>query len=101
VVRVSTTLVFGTWAGLLLALLVSAVSRMVNASVVERHNGTDRGRCSRKMRKTAAFSKSWDGHVAATRFSYVAFNFCRPVRTLRVKGRTASGIRERRRWPPA
>jgi IS1 family transposase len=85
-VAVSTTLVFGTWFGLLLALAMSAVSRVVNAAFVERHNGTDRGRCSRKGRKTAAFSKDWRMHVAATRFSYFSYNFCWPVRTLRVKG---------------
>lgn len=93
VLRVSTTLVIGTWAGLLLALLVSAVSRVVNAAFVERHNGTDRGRCSRKGRKSYEFSKAWDVHVAATRFSYFTYNFCWPVRTLRVKG--ADG-----RWQP-
>jgi IS1 family transposase len=86
VVRVSTTLVFGTWFGLLLALAMSAVSRVVNAAFVERHNGTDRGRCSRKVRKTAAFSKDWGVHVAVTRFSHFTYNFCWPVRTLRVKG---------------
>ena len=93
VVSVSTTLVFGTWAALLLALLVSAVSRVVNAAFVERHNGTDRGRCSRKVRKSAAFSKDWGVHVAATRFSYFTYNFCWSVRTLRVKG-------EDGRWQP-
>ena len=86
VVSVSTTLVFGTWFGLLLGLAMSAVSRVVNAAFVERHNGTDRGRCSRKGRKRYEFSKSWDMHVAATRFSYFTDNFCWPVRTLRVKG---------------
>jgi hypothetical protein len=93
VVSVSTTLVFGTWFSPLLALAMSAVSRVVNAAFVERHNGTDRGRCSRKVRKTAAFSKDWRVHVAATRFSYFTYNFCRPVRTLRVK--RADG-----RWRP-
>ena len=83
---VSTTLAFGTWATLLLALPVSAVSRVVNAAFVERHNGTDRGRCRRKGRKSSEFSKSWDVHVAATRFSYFTYNFCWCVRTLRVKG---------------
>ena len=63
-----------------------SMSRVVNAAFVERHNGTDRGRCSRKVRKSAAFSKSWSVHVAATRFSYFTYNFCRPVRTLRAKG---------------
>jgi hypothetical protein len=86
VVSVSTTLVFGTWFGLLLALAMSAVSRVVNAAFVERHHGTDRGRCSRKGRKRYEFSKAWDAHVAATRFSYYTYNFCWPVRTLRVKG---------------
>ena len=86
VVRVSTRLVFGTWFGLLLALAMSAVSRVVNAAFVERHNGTDRNRCSRKGRKRYQFSKDWDTHVAATRFSYFTYNFCWPVRTLRVKG---------------
>lgn len=93
VVSVSTTLVFGTWLAVFVALLASAVSRVVNASFVERHNGTDRGRCSRKGRKSYAFSKSWEVHVAATRFSYFSYNFCWPVRTLRVKA--ADG-----RWRP-
>ena len=43
VAAVGTTPVFGRWAGLLLAGLVAAVSRVVNAAFVERHNGTDRG----------------------------------------------------------
>ena len=86
VVRVSTTLVFGTWFAVLVALALSRVSRKVNTSFVERHNGTDRGRCSRKGRKSYEFSKDWDTHMAATRFSYFSYNFCWPVRTLRVKG---------------
>ena len=63
-----------------------APSRRVNTSFVERHNGTDRGRCGRKGRKSYEFSKSWTMHVAATRFSYFSDNFCWCVRTLRVKG---------------
>jgi IS1 family transposase len=86
VVRVSETLVFGTWFAVLVALALSRVSRVVNTSFVERHNGTDRGRCSRKGRKSYEFSKSWEVHVAATRFSYFSYNFCWCVRTLRVKG---------------
>lgn len=93
VVRVSEMLVFGTWVALLVALALSRVSRVVNTSFVERHNGTDRGRCSRKTRKSYAFSKSWDLHLAATRFSYFSYNFCWPVRTLQVKG-------EDGRWHP-
>lgn len=86
VVRVSTTVVFGTVSAAAVALALSRVSRTVNASFVERHNGTDRGRCSRKGRKSCEFSKSWAMHVAATRFGYSSCNFCWPVRTLRVKG---------------
>ena len=86
VVRVSTRVVFGTLAAVALALLASAVSWVVNTSFVERHNGTDRNRCSRKARKTYAFSKDWDVHAAATRFSHFSYNFCWPVRTLRVRG---------------
>ena len=68
-----------------LALLASAVSRAVNTCFVERHNGTDRNRCSRKVRKSYAFSKDWDMHRAATNFSYFSYNFCWPVETLRQK----------------
>jgi IS1 family transposase len=86
VVRVSTRVVFGTVAAVALALAASSVGRMVNTSFVERHNGTDRGRCSRKVRKTYAFSKDWEVHRAVTAFRYFSYNFCWPVRTLRVKG---------------
>jgi len=83
VVRVSLRVVFGTLAAVTLALLASTVSRVVNTCFVERHNGTDRGRCSRKVRKSYAFSKDWDMHRCATLFSYFSYNFCWPVRTLR------------------
>lgn len=85
VVRVSTRVVFGTAMAVALALLASAVSRVVNTCFIERHNGTDRNRSSRKVRKTYGFSKDWDVHRAATRFSHFRYNFCWPVRTLRVK----------------
>ena len=85
VVRVSTRLVFGTAVALILALLFSKVSRSVNTCFVERHNGTDRNRCSRKVRKTYSFSKDWDLHRAATQFSHFSYNFCWPVRTLRIR----------------
>ena len=85
VVAVSTRVVFGTWMAVALALLASAVSRAVNTCFVERHNGTDRNRCSRKVRKSYAFSKDWETHRAATAFSYFSYNFCWPVQTLRRK----------------
>ena len=83
VVGVRIRVVFGTVLAVALAVLASAVSRTVNTSFVERHNGTDRGRCSRKVRKSYAFSKDWEVHRAATMFSYLSYNFCWPVRTLR------------------
>ena len=86
VVRVSTRVVFGTPVVVASALASSSVSRSVNTCFVERHNGTDRNRCSRKVRKSYGFSKDWAVHRAATAFSYFSYNFCWPVRTLRVKG---------------
>ena len=86
VVRVSTRAVFGTPGAVASALAASTVSRSVNTCFVERHNGTDRNRCSRKVRKSYGFSKDWAVHRAATVFSYFSYNFCWPVRTLRAKG---------------
>jgi len=86
VVSVSTRVVFGSAATVTAALVASTVSCVVNTCFVERHNGTDRNRCSRKVRKCYGFSKAWDVHRAATVFSYFSYNFCWPVRTLRVKG---------------
>ena len=86
VVGVSTRVVFGTLAAVALAVAASAVGRVVNTSSVERHNATDRNRCSRKVRKSYALSKDWDTHRAATAFRYFGYNFCWPVRTLRVRG---------------
>lgn len=85
VVGVSTRVVFGTLAAVALALLASAVSYAVNTCSVERHNGTDRNRCSRKVRKSYAFSKDWDAHRAATAFRDFSYNVCWPVETLRRK----------------
>jgi len=93
VVGVSTRVVFGTVSAVALALVASAVSTAVNTCFVERHNGTDRNRCSRKVRKSYAFSKDWEVHRAATAFSYLSYNFCWPVETLRE--RDADG-----RWRP-
>jgi len=85
VVAVSTRLVFGTALALALALVWSKVSGSVNTCFVERHNGTDRNRCSRKVRKTYGFSKDWELHRAASQLSHFSYNFCWPVRTLRVR----------------
>ena len=86
VISVSTRVVFGTAVAVVLALLLSKVSSTVNTCFMERHNGTDRNRCSRKVRTTYQFSKGWEVHRAATMFSYFSYNFCWPVRTLRTRG---------------
>jgi IS1 family transposase len=85
VVKVEMRLQFGTREQLDAALKASKVNRKVNTAFVERHNGTDRHKNSRKARKTYRFSKDWDIHNAVTRFSMYAYNFCWPVRTLRVQ----------------
>jgi hypothetical protein len=86
VVEVVRTLVIGT-AALPNALVArSRVSRTINTSFVERNNGTERGQNSRKVRKTYGFSRDWDLHNAASCFIAFSYNFCWPVRTLRLKG---------------
>ena len=63
----------------------SAASHRVNTSLVERQNGTDRGRNARKTRKTYRFSKDWQVHEAMTYLTLYGSNFCWCVRTLRRK----------------
>jgi IS1 family transposase len=86
VVKIDFRVIFGTVASVLLALAASLVSSAVNTAFVERHNGTDRHRNSRKVRKTYGFSKDWQVHEAVTYFTMYTYNFCWPVRTLREKG---------------
>jgi hypothetical protein len=64
-----------------------------STSYLERQNATDRHRNARKARRSYRFSKGWDAHEAATCFTLFSYNFCCPVRTLRVRG--AQG-----RWQP-
>jgi hypothetical protein len=94
---VSTRLVFGTMRLLRLALLLSLVSGIVNLAFVERNNGSDRNRNRRKVRKTYCFSKDWQVHEAMTYFTLFSYNFCWPVRTLRVQ----VGERQYERRTPA
>lgn len=89
VVEVTRRVIFGTDATVEEALAASAASRTVNTAFVERHNGTDRNRNARKVRKTYCFSKDWWIHRAATFFSKYSYNFCWPVRTLKAKGGAA------------
>lgn len=74
---------FGTQEQLDAALKDSKCSHHINTAFVERQNGTDRNRCSRKVRETYCFSKDWDIHRAATCLSMYSYNFCWAVRTLR------------------
>jgi IS1 family transposase len=85
VVKVTTRVVFGTLAAVVAALALSLVSKVVNTVFIERHNGSDRNRNRRKVRKTCCFSKDWEMHEAMTYYTMYSYNFCWPVRTLRVK----------------
>jgi IS1 family transposase len=85
VVEVATRVVFGTMAAVMLALGMSKASRAINTAFVERENATDRHRNARKARKTYRFSKDWRYHEAVTYLTLYAYNFCWPVRTLRVR----------------
>jgi IS1 family transposase len=94
VVKVTTRVVFGTLRAVLAALAVSLVSTVVNTVFIERHNGTDRNRNRRKVRKTCCFSKDWEVHDAMTYFTTYSYNFCWPVRTLR-QGSRRKGYQQR------
>jgi hypothetical protein len=85
VVEVVIRLIFGTVALLAAALSASTVSRSVNVSFLERQHLTDRHRNARKARKTYRFSKRWESHEAATYSTLYSYNFCWPVRTLRIR----------------
>ncbi len=85
-VKAEQRVIFGTAGGVVAALAGSSSSRAVNTSFVERQNGTDRNRNARKFRKSYCFSKDWSVHQAITYFTMYSYNFCWPVRTLRVKG---------------
>ncbi len=86
VTKIDFRVIFGTVAAVMAALAVSRVSRAINTAFVERHNGTDRNRNGRKVRKTYCFSKDWQVHEAVTYFTMYTYNYCWPVRTLRVEG---------------
>jgi len=94
VTKIEPRVVFGTVAAVMAALAVSMASKAVNTAFVERQNGTARNRNGRKVRKTYGFSKDWGVHEAVTYFTMYSYNFCWPVRTLRVKG--ADGAWEER-----
>jgi len=84
VVKVDCRVVFGDRLGVEQALNRSPVSRKINTAFIERQNGTDRHRNARKVRKTYRFSKDPHVHDAMTYFTLYSYNFCWPVRTLRI-----------------
>src|SRR2546421_6241817 len=92
VVHVEPRIVFGEEDAVRAALAASPVSTALNTAFVERYHGTDRNRNGHKVRRTAWFSKDWQVHNAVTYFTMYSYNFCWPVRTLRVR-QTAGG------WP--
>ena len=85
VVDITFNIVFGTPDAIASALVASAVSKQINTAFIERQNGTDRHRNSRKTRKTYGFSKGWDIHEAVGYFTLYSYNFCWPVGTLSQK----------------
>jgi IS1 family transposase len=87
VVKIDLRAVFNSKAKVRAAIENSSVSNVINTAFVERHNGTDRNRNARKVRKTYCFSKDWDVHNAMTYFTMYSYNFCWPVRTLRLQDR--------------
>jgi IS1 family transposase len=92
VVSVATRVVMG-----LMAVVMKLLGGgKVNTSYIERQNATDRHQNARKGRKTYRFSKDRGMHEAMTGYTMYSYNFCWPVRTLRVKG---AGGRWRQRTP--
>jgi len=87
VVKIDLRAIFGSKSEIMAAIEASAVSKMINTAFIERHNGTDRNRNARKVRKSYCFSKDWNVHNAMTYFTMYSYNFCWPVRTLRVQSR--------------
>jgi IS1 family transposase len=75
----------GVVMGALAAVLALLGGQKINTSYVERHNATDRQRNARKGRKSYRFSKDFFMHEALSYFTMYSYNFCWPVRTLRVK----------------
>ena len=60
VVKIVLRVIFDSKAEVEAAIEASAVSKMINTAFVERHNGTDRNRNVRKVRKSYCFSKDWE-----------------------------------------
>jgi IS1 family transposase len=59
--------------------------KVINTSVVERHNGTSRLRNQRKVRKTLAFSKATRYHRWMSWLAVGLYHFCHAHRSLKSK----------------
>jgi IS1 family transposase len=59
--------------------------KVVNTSVVERHNGTSRLRNQRKVRKTLAFSKATRYHRWMSWLAVGLYNFCHAHSSLKIQ----------------
>jgi IS1 family transposase len=86
VVAVDRHVVLGSQPAVEQALQASVCSRTINTSFVERQHGTARGQNARQSRRTNRFSKDWEVHESMSYFTRYRYNFCWPVRTLRVRG---------------
>jgi hypothetical protein len=85
VVAVHRSVVLGSQQAVDRALKASVCSRTINTSFVERQHGTARCQNARQSRRTYRFSKDWEVHEAMSYFTRYRYNFCWPVRTLRVR----------------
>jgi hypothetical protein len=86
VVAIDRKVVLGSPEAVDRALKASVCSRTINTSFVERQHGTARCQNARQSRRTYRFSKDWEVHEAMSYFTRYRYNFCWPVRTLRVRG---------------
>jgi hypothetical protein len=86
VVAVHRIVVLGSQRAVDAALKASVCSRTINTSFVERQHGTARCPNARQSRRTYRFSKDWEVHESMSYFTRYRYNFCWPVRTLRVRG---------------
>ena len=86
VASIRRTVVLGDERAVEEVLKASVCSRTINTSFVERRHATDRAQNARKSRRTYRSSKDWRVHEAMTYFTAYRYNFCWPVRTLRIKG---------------
>ena len=85
VVAVHRTVVLGGQEAVDRALKASVCSRTINTSFVERQHATARCQSARQSRRTYRFSKDWRVHESMSYFTRYRYNFCWPVRTLRVR----------------